>query len=84
MSELVSDDVRLFFTEFERTSRVLDLDAAAAQFADVFLSADPNTTQVVPKAAFLAALPQRQKMFQSIGMTGMRLGSMKQTTLDDT
>jgi ketosteroid isomerase-like protein len=83
MPETVSDDVRDFFANFERAGAELDLDATGAQFADYFLSADPNGTHVVPKAALLAALPQRQQMFRSAGLSAMRLRHLAQTTLDD-
>ena len=80
---LISDDVRRFFTEFERTSNELDPAASAGQFADNFLSADPNRVVVVPKAAFLAALPQRIRLFESMGRTGTRLVSIHETALDE-
>lgn len=54
MNDPISADVRRFFIEFERTSNELDLHASAAQFADTFLTADPNRVAVVPKAVGIA------------------------------
>ena len=79
---VVSDEVRLFFEEFERNSGDLNLDGIGAQFADVFMNADPERVVPVPKAAFLAALPQREKMFSGIGVTRIRLASVRETVLD--
>jgi hypothetical protein len=53
------------------------------QFADPFMSADPGGVTMVPKAAFLAALPAREKLFASVGATGMRLTGITETPLDD-
>ena len=46
----VSNEARAFFEEFERNSTGTDLAAIAAQFADVFISADPERAVPVPKA----------------------------------
>lgn len=83
MFDQVSDDVQAFFAEFERAGNTLDAEATSRQFADTFMSADPAQAIPVPKAAFLAALPNREKMFASIGVTGMRLSAISQTSLDD-
>jgi hypothetical protein len=79
---MVSDEVRLFFEEFERNSTDLNLDRIGAQFADVFMNADPERAGPVPKAAFLAALPQREKMFSAIGVNRIRLLAVRETVLD--
>ena len=79
---MVSDEVRRFFEEFERNSTDLNLDRIGAQFADVFMNADPERAGPVPKAAFLAALPQREKMFGAIGVNRIRLSAVRETVLD--
>jgi hypothetical protein len=78
----VSEEVREFFEAFERNSTAMDLDAIGAQFAEVFLSADPQAVRAVPKAAFLAALSQREKMFSAAGIGHLRLESVRETVLD--
>ncbi|MDQ2737913.1 MAG: nuclear transport factor 2 family protein [Actinomycetota bacterium] len=83
VNDLISADVRRFFIEFERTSNELDLPASAAQFTDPFLTADPNRVAVVPKAAFLNALPSRAELFASIGRVGSHLLRLTETRLDD-
>ncbi len=83
MTHQVSTDVREFFTEFERASNSGDPDAIAAQFADMFLNADPNGTQPVPRSAFIAALPHRQSLFERIGLRGTRLIDLDARPLDD-
>jgi hypothetical protein len=77
-----SDEVRAFFEAFERYSTQLDLDRIGQQFAETFLSADPTQVMPVPKAAFLAALPRRQALFEAAGATGVRLVSVNEQALD--
>ena len=83
MTAQPSLEVRGFFAAFERASNQRDLQASATQFADVFLSADPNRVTAVTRQAFLDALPQRAQLFASIGHTGTRLVSLKEAPLDD-
>jgi hypothetical protein len=78
----VSATVREFFTEFERNSNALDLDAIGKQFADVFMSADPKRATALPREAFLAVLPQREQLFAAAGLIGTRLASLRETPLD--
>lgn len=75
-------EVRAFFDEFERNSAELAIDRIAAQFADTFMNADPQRAMPVPKAAFIAALPQRGKMFEAAGISQVRLASVRETVLD--
>lgn len=82
MFDQVSDDIRAFFEEFERAGDAFDTEAIARQFADTFMNATPQGTTPVPKAAFLAALPKREALFASIGVTGMRLSAIRETRLD--
>ncbi|MDN3359566.1 hypothetical protein [Actinomadura sp. DC4] len=79
----ISDDVRDFFARFETAGNRLDLDEISGQFAETFMSAEPGGVRAVPKAAFLAALPARERLFASIGATGMRLTRIAETPLDD-
>ncbi|GAA1256878.1 hypothetical protein GCM10009677_03900 [Sphaerisporangium rubeum] len=83
MSDQVSEEVRTFFEEFSRAGDTLDTTAISTQFADTFLSADPSGTQPVPRSAFLAALPAREKLFASIGVGSIHLTSLTETRLDD-
>jgi hypothetical protein len=75
-------EVRAFFDEFERNSAELAVDRISAQFADTFMNADPQRVMAVPRAAFIAALPQREKMFQAAGISRVRLASVRETVLD--
>ena len=79
----VSAAVRDFFAEFERNGNTRDLDAVANQFADVFMSADPKGAVAVPRETFLAALPHRERLFATVGLTRTRLASIRETRLDD-
>jgi len=75
--------VRAFFDRFERASDTLDVDTVATQLAEIFMNADPNGVAAVPRDAFLAALPQRQKLFDGMGVRALRLTELAETWLDD-
>jgi hypothetical protein len=47
------------------------------------MSADPAQVVAVPKAAFLAALPRRQALFEAAGVTDIRLEAVDETELDE-
>ena len=83
MPNEVSAEVRAFYDRFERASDTLDVDTFAMQFAEVFMSADPNGVKAVPRDGFLAALPRRQKLFDQIGVSAIRLTELTETRLDD-
>ncbi len=50
--------LRNFFDEFSRSSNALDLATLGRCFDEVFLAADATGTKVVPRPAFLQALPR--------------------------
>jgi len=79
----VSNEVQLFFETFARNSAALDLDRIGEQFAETFMSADPQQAVSVPKAAFLVVLPRRQAMFDAAGVTSIELVEVDTTALDD-
>src|SRR6516225_6667004 len=83
MPNEVSAEVHAFFDRFERASDILDVETIATLFAEVFMSADPNGVRAVPRDAFVAALPQRQKLFDLMGATAIRLTALSETQLDD-
>lgn len=83
MAHEVSAEVRAFFDRFEQASDSLDVDTIAALFAEVFMSADPNGVTVVPRDAFVAALPQRQKLFDRMGASAIRLTALTENRLDE-
>jgi hypothetical protein len=83
LPDQISSDVEDFFARFQQAGNELDLDEISGQFADPFMSADPGGVKTVPKAAFLAALPAREKLFASAGAKGMRLTGITETPLDD-
>lgn len=79
----VDTDVTAFFEEFERAGNTDDIDSTGRQFAEVFLSADPNGTTAVPRSLLVASMPQRRQMFASIGVGRTTLQSITQTDLDE-
>ena len=79
----LSAEVRAFFDRFEQASDALDVDTIATKFAEVFMNADPNGVATVPRDAFLAALPQRQKLFDGMGVRDIRLTELSESRLED-
>lgn len=79
----VSNKLKVFFEGVEKASNTLDLSVIDTQFADQFIFADPNGTRVIEKQKFLAALPQRQEFFKSIGHQSTKVLSLEETPIDD-
>lgn len=74
--------VRAFFERFERAGKE-DPEDAVACFAPVFLSADPTATQPLTREELRAALPYRERMFASMGVSGLRLGALSEEALGE-
>ncbi|MFC0505496.1 DUF4440 domain-containing protein [Micromonospora costi] len=73
--------VRAFLTTF---SRATDPATAADTFADPFLLADASGARPVPRAAFLAALPGRERAFRDAGLGAPVLTDVSSQRLDET
>lgn len=60
------------------------LEQPMIEFADVFMNADPNHCGPIEKARLAAVLPARRAMFESAGVSGLRLvdGSSEDLTDD--
>jgi hypothetical protein len=76
-------EIRHFFDVFSRASGILDLDALAGCFGEVFLAADQDGARPVPRGAFLAALPRRARMFADAGVGPAALVSVTHQRLDE-
>src|SRR5262245_44587169 len=83
----LSDIVRNFFEEYERSIKASDSEGApefiASLYSDSFMFAGPQGAQTVKKEDFLKALPKRQWFFKSIGLTSTTIQSLEETRLDD-
>jgi hypothetical protein len=71
-----------FFDLYARETRLFDVPAIVAHFADPFLSADPHGTQIVRVSEFAAALPKRKALFERLGSQPATLESIHETPLD--
>ena len=74
--------LRGFFELFSRSGNALDLDALAGCFDEVFLAADATGSKVVPRPAFLQALPRRAQMFADAGIGPAALKHLTHHELD--
>jgi len=72
-----------FFDVFAAASQRLDREVLGGCFAEVFMSADPAGTHVVPREAFLDFLPRRAALFAAAGVASPALASISHTVLDD-
>jgi hypothetical protein len=85
--EQVSDIVRKFFEDYERSVNASNLEGApeliASRYSDSFIFAGPQGAQAVKKEDFLKALPKRQWFFKTVGLTSSTIRSLEETCLDD-
>jgi hypothetical protein len=81
--EDLSEEVRVFLEEFEANANVGSPEEVVTQFADVIMVADPSGARAVPSSVLLMAIPQRRKLFESVGRSITTLASVKETRLDD-
>ena len=81
--ENLSEEVRVFLEKYEANSNVGSPEEIVMQFADVFMAADPGGARAVPSSVLLMAIPQRRKLFESVGSSVSTLASVEQTRLDD-
>src|SRR6266702_6549477 len=79
----VTDIVKSFFEDFERSSNTFESDLIAAQFSDSFMAADPSgNTQVVKKDEFIAGISKRQAFLQSVGFKSVQIRVLEEKQLD--
>lgn len=81
--ENLTKAIEVFFREFEKNSNTGDVDQIVSQFADSFIVAGPDGSQVVPSNDFRAAIPHRKKLFENLGSRSTTLESIHETKLDD-
>lgn len=77
------NEVEAFLNLFEVNSNVGNAEEAVKQFAEVFLAADSGGAKAVPSSVLMMAIPQRKKLFESVGKSVTRLKSVEKIALDD-
>src|SRR4029434_8482709 len=85
--EQVSDIVRKFFVDYERSINASNSEDGpeliASRYSDPFMFSGPQGAQAVKKEDFLKALPKRQWFFKTVGLTSSTIRSLEETRLDD-
>ena len=81
--ENLSEEVRVFLEKYEANANAGSADEIVTQFADVFMAGDPSGARAVPSSVLLMAIPQRRKLFESVGSSVSTLASVEQMRLDD-
>ena len=76
------DLVAAFLERFAAGSDSLDPDLVGRCYQQVFLAADADASRVVPREAFLAALPRRRETFAAAGIGPATLRSWTHQDLD--
>lgn len=76
-------EIEDFLKRYEVNANVGRAEETVEQFADVFMAADPSGARAVPSSVLLMAIPQRRKLFESVGSSVTTLASVEQTRLDD-
>ena len=77
-----TDAVEQFFRTFESDASSHDTAAQVSHFADTFIAASPQGTQVVRISDFALALPKKKQFFDKLGCQSTVLASLRQTPLD--
>jgi hypothetical protein len=75
-------DVLDFIAQFERRGADPASDSGE-QFADQFVTADPNRTVVVSREMLVASLPRRRQLFEQAGVGAARHVRSAQLDLDE-
>ncbi|SBT44055.1 hypothetical protein [Micromonospora narathiwatensis] len=75
--------VRRFLAGLTPDADSVDAHAVGARFADPFLLADETGARPVSRAAFLAALPRRERLFADAGLGPAALAEITCHRLDD-
>jgi len=78
----MTQSVQTFFEEYEKAISSSDTSKIAVLYADVFMFGGPQGVQSVKKEDFLKVVPRRKEYFSSIGLTGSRVTSVDQISLD--
>jgi hypothetical protein len=81
--EYIDDEIEIFLKRYETNANIGTAEEIVSQFAEVFMAADPSGARPVPASVLLAAVPQRKKLFESMGSGVTTLASLEQTRLDD-
>jgi hypothetical protein len=79
----VSENIKKFFEDFERSSNNLDIELIASQYNDSFMFANSQGAQSVKKEDFLKVIPKRHGFFKTIGLTSSKIRLLEETRLDD-
>lgn len=78
---IVNPAIRRFLEAFEQNNSTRDFSAVAAQFADVFMAANPQGVQTVKASDFALALPKRKQLFDGLGSRSTSLTRIDVTEL---
>lgn len=83
MPTTVRSDVLEFLNTYQRGADTDDPDIVRECFADTFLNLDPRTAGPVPREALIQALPDRARLFGSIGVERLELTGVSESPLDE-
>lgn len=76
--------LRSFFESYEKAINGTDIHSIASFYADEFMFAKTQETQVVKNDDFIKTLPKRSEFLKAVGLISSKLMTYAETTLDDT
>lgn len=79
----VSDLVRKFFEDYERSTNTSRPELLESQYNDAFMFAGLQGAQAIKRDEFLQGLPKREGFFKTIGLTSSKIKGLEETRLDD-
>jgi hypothetical protein len=79
----MDDATRKLFAEYERALDTLEIEKQAPLFAEHFISAGPNGSIAQGHDEFMQMSGQAADFYRSMGQTGAKILSMKETPISD-
>ena len=75
--------IKNLFEEYEKAFNALDIAKSAQFFSDTFISAGPKGAIAQNKSEFLKMADKAAGFYKSVGQTGAKILSMKETPISD-
>jgi hypothetical protein len=76
-------DVLEFFDRYQRGADTSDPDVVRDCFAETFLNLDPHSAGPVPRETLIQALPDRARLFATIGVEALELTDLTEAPIDE-
>ncbi len=83
MKNMINQELKALFAEFEKAISALDFEAIGGLFADCVISAGPSGIAVRSRAEFVEGTRKVSEFYRSIGQKALKIESLDETTISD-